>query len=131
MKPTQSTRGSAPTPRRTTYAVAIESRAKAIQEALGVQHYDACLDRIGQIRDYCDDLETEIRRERDANPQHVARWGGEESQLPAAVAAAEKAARRAHDLAFTAGAPFWTRWSLGRAQSILMHYVVKEARSRG
>lgn len=61
-------------PRRTTYAVAIETRAKAIQEALGVCHYDACLERIDQIRRYADILEREIRAEREANPQHVARW---------------------------------------------------------
>lgn len=61
-------------PRRTTYAVAIETRAKAIQEALGVRHYDACLVRIDQIRRYADILETEILREREANPQHVRRW---------------------------------------------------------
>ncbi len=61
-------------PRRTTYAVAIEARAKAIQEALGVYHYDACLERIDQIRVFADRLEREIRTERDANPHHVARW---------------------------------------------------------
>lgn len=61
-------------PRRTTYAVAIETRAKAIQDALGVCHYDACLERIDQIRRYADILEREIRAERAANPHHVARW---------------------------------------------------------
>jgi len=63
-------------PRRTTYAVAIETRAKAIQEALGVCHYDACLERIEHIRRFCDHLEREIRAEREANPQHVAHWAG-------------------------------------------------------
>jgi hypothetical protein len=63
-------------PRRTTYAVAIEERAKAIQEALGVYHYDACLDRIQQIRRFCDHLEREISAERKANPHHVERWQG-------------------------------------------------------
>lgn len=72
-----------PTPRRTTYAVAIETRAKAIQEALGVYHYDACLDRIEQIRRFCDHLEREIRAEREANPQHVAFW--EARDLPVAM----------------------------------------------
>jgi hypothetical protein len=60
-------------PRRTTYAVAIEARAKAIQEALGICHYDACLERIEHIRRFCDCLEREIRAEREANPQHVER----------------------------------------------------------
>lgn len=61
------------TPRRTTYAVAIETRAKAIQEALGVYDYDACLERIAHIRSFADHLEREIRAERAANPHHVAR----------------------------------------------------------
>lgn len=49
------------------------------------------------------------------------------SQLHTAIGNAEQAARRAHDLSIAGDAPFWTRWSLGRAQSILMHYVVKGA----
>lgn len=53
------------------------------------------------------------------------------TRLYAAIVAAEKAAREAHDLLFETGAPFWTRWSLGRAQSILMHYVTKGAGARG
>jgi hypothetical protein len=69
---TPSRKGS--TPRRTTYAVAIEVRAKGIQEALGVYHYDACLERIEHIRRFCDHLEQEIQGEKAANPQHVARW---------------------------------------------------------
>jgi hypothetical protein len=61
------------TPRRTTYAFAIEERAKAIQEALGVCAYDACLERITQIRTYADHLQMEIEREKEANPQYAAR----------------------------------------------------------
>lgn len=53
--------------------------------------------------------------------------------LYSAIVAAEKAAREAHDLAYTRAhhAPFWMRVSLGRAQSILMHYVVKGATDHG
>jgi hypothetical protein len=48
--------------------------------------------------------------------------------LYAAIVKAEQAAREAHDLAYTEeGIGYWTRVSLGRAQSILMHYVVKHA----
>lgn len=47
--------------------------------------------------------------------------------LHAAVSQAEMAARRAHDLSYDVRAPLWMRLSLGRAQSILMHYVVKYA----
>jgi hypothetical protein len=43
-------RGKKSVPRRTAYAVAIEARAQAIQEALGVYAYDAALDRVAQIR---------------------------------------------------------------------------------
>lgn len=61
-------------PRRTAYAVAIENRAKAIQEALGVCHYDACLERIEHIRRYCDHLQMEIEREKAANPHQPIRY---------------------------------------------------------
>jgi hypothetical protein len=47
--------------------------------------------------------------------------------LYVAIVRAERAARHAHDLAYAENAPFVTRWSLGRAQSILMHYVVSRA----
>lgn len=56
------------TPRRTGYAVAIENRAKAIQEALGVYAYDAALERVDQIRTFADHLEREIKAEKAANP---------------------------------------------------------------
>jgi hypothetical protein len=49
------------------------------------------------------------------------------ARLYIAIIDAEKAARVAHDLSFTEGASYWTRAALGRAQSILMHYVVKHA----
>lgn len=49
------------------------------------------------------------------------------SDLYATIVAAERAARHAHNRSVMVAAPFWTRWSLGRAQSILMHYVVKHA----
>jgi hypothetical protein len=50
-------------------------------------------------------------------------------RLYTAIVAAEKATREAHDLAYSDRnqARFWTRISLGRAQSILMHYVVKHS----
>jgi hypothetical protein len=49
-------------------------------------------------------------------------------ELYAAIVEAEKAMRRAHDIAYLQeSTPVWTRMSLGRAQSILMHYVVKYA----
>lgn len=51
-----------------------------------------------------------------------------DTSLYGRIVAAEKAARAAHDQAHEVNAPFWTRVSLGRAQSILMHYVVKHAR---
>lgn len=49
------------------------------------------------------------------------------TRLYAAIVEAEKAARYAYDLSHTEGAGFWTRSGIGRAQSILMHYVVKYA----
>lgn len=52
------------------------------------------------------------------------------SDLYAAIVEAERAARRAHDRSYEVHAPFWTRVSLGRAQSILMHYVVKHAAAK-
>lgn len=48
-----------------------------------------------------------------------------------AIVEAEQAVRRAHDLSYTAEASAFTRMSLGRAQSILMHYVVKHASEFG
>jgi hypothetical protein len=47
--------------------------------------------------------------------------------LYAAIVKAERAAREAHDLSFTENASLFVRLSLGRAQNILMHYVVKYA----
>lgn len=61
-------------PRSTAYAVAIETRAKAIQWALGVYHYDACLERIEHIRRFCDCLEREIVAEKAANPHQPVRY---------------------------------------------------------
>lgn len=52
------------------------------------------------------------------------------SALYEAIVEAEKAARRAHDLSFTEDASLWQRLALGRAQSILMHYVVKGSAQR-
>jgi len=47
------------------------------------------------------------------------------------VVQAERAIRAAHNRAYHVGAPFWMRISLGRAQSILMHYVAKHAGDHG
>ena len=52
-------------------------------------------------------------------------------ELYDAIVRAEKAAREAHNLCYKDGgrhgAGFWLSIHLGRAQSILMHYVVKHA----
>jgi hypothetical protein len=51
-------------------------------------------------------------------------------ELYDAIVAAESAVRRAHDLCYKDGghgAGYWLRAQLGKAQSILMHYVVKYA----
>jgi hypothetical protein len=48
-----------------------------------------------------------------------------------AIARAERAAREAHDLAYREPCSYWLRAALGRAQSILMTWVVRQARDPG
>lgn len=55
---------------------------------------------------------------------------GPDGALYDAIVEAEKAVRRAHDLCYADGghgAGYWLSTRLGKAQSILMHYVVKHA----
>lgn len=52
------------------------------------------------------------------------------SDLYALIVEAEKTARRAHDRSYEVGVSSWTCMALGRAQSILMHYVAKYAHLR-
>lgn len=49
------------------------------------------------------------------------------SELYAAIVEAERAAQHAHNLAYKQREGYWLRTRLGKAQSILIHYVVKHA----
>lgn len=48
-------------------------------------------------------------------------------ELYAAIVEAERAAQHAHNLAYKEHQGYWLRTRLGKAQSILIHYVVKYA----
>jgi hypothetical protein len=48
-------------------------------------------------------------------------------ELYAAIVEAERAAQHAHSLAYKQREGYWLRTRLGKAQSILIHYVVKHA----
>lgn len=48
-------------------------------------------------------------------------------ELYALIAAAERAAQAAHNASYREPNSYWLRTGLGRAQSILIHYVVKYA----
>lgn len=43
------------------------------------------------------------------------------------IVRAEQGAREAHNASYQEGAPYFLRTALGKAQSLLMHYVVKYA----
>jgi hypothetical protein len=49
--------------RKVTYAAAIESRAKKIQDAIADKAFEMGLYQIHKIRSICDDLEAELRLE--------------------------------------------------------------------
>lgn len=53
-----------------------------------------------------------------------------DARLYAAIVEAERATQHAHNLAYEYGAGYWLRTRLGKAQSMLMRYVVRHAGGR-